>query len=257
MQVTVCEMNDDQSLVEQDWQALREHVRNEGSQLVLLPEMPFHTWLPRVRQFDPHAWQKAVQDHEQWMEHLGELGARLVLGTRPLTYDGKRLNEGFIWSANGGYQSVHYKYYLPDEEGFWEASWYQRGEADFSLCRQDDLAIGYLICSELWFMERGRAYGQAGAHLLATPRATMFATLEKWLVGGRAAAIVSGAYSISSNKVNPPDSQPRFGGQGWIIAPDGRVLAMTSPHKPFVTVDIDLQAAEQAKKTYPRYIRDI
>jgi len=31
-------------------------------------------------------------------------------------------NDGFVWEKNTGYQSIHTKYYLPDEQGFWEAS---------------------------------------------------------------------------------------------------------------------------------------
>jgi len=45
-----------------------------------------------------------------------------------------------------------------------------------------------------------------------------------------------------------------MGGQGWIISPDGDVLAITSVDRPIVTLEIDLNEAEQAKKTYPRYV---
>jgi N-carbamoylputrescine amidase len=70
-----------------------------------------------------------------------------------------------------------------------------------------------------------------------------------WLAGGRTAAVVAGAYAVSSNH-----GDERFGGQGWIVDPDGRVLAITSAEEPFVTVDVDLDGAEAAKRTYPRYV---
>jgi len=48
-----------------------------------------------------------------------------------------------------------------------------------------------------------------------------------------------------------------FGGAGWIIEPEeGSVLGVTSPNKPFLTVEIDLEHAEKAKRTYPRYVPD-
>ena len=87
-----------------------------------------------------------------------------------------------------------------------------------------------------------------------TPSATVQATLDKWLAGGRAAAVVSGAYSLSSNIVGSEEDAIHFGGQGWIIDPDGIVLGLTSHEQPFLTVDMDLAAAERAKQTYPRYV---
>jgi N-carbamoylputrescine amidase len=46
-----------------------------------------------------------------------------------------------------------------------------------------------------------------------------------------------------------------FGGAGWIIEPEeGRVLDVTSQQKPLLTVEIDLEHADKAKHTYPRYV---
>lgn len=51
-----------------------------------------------------------------------ELAPAIVAGTRPVTRDGRRLNEGFVWTEDGGYVAAHSKYYVPDEEGYWEAT---------------------------------------------------------------------------------------------------------------------------------------
>jgi N-carbamoylputrescine amidase len=103
-------------------------------------------------------------------------------------------------------------------------------------------------------MECARLYGKEGVHIIVTPRATVKATLDKWLVGGRSAAIVSGAFSLSSNRVSSEKHSVHFGGQGWIVGPDGEVLGLTSREQPFVTIEIDLSVAECAKQTYPRYV---
>jgi len=98
-------------------------------------------------------------------------------------------------------------------------------------------------------MERARAYGKSGVHILVTPRCTGKPTVEKWLVGGRVSAVVSGAFSLSSNRFSP---HADFGGQGWVVDPDGEVLGVTSRRQPVLTVEIDLKQAESAKLTYPR-----
>lgn len=252
MKVTVCEMNDDPARFAQDWEKLVAHVRENGSDLVLLNELPFARWFGVTPDFDPTTWQAVEAAHDRWLPRLAELAPAAVIATRPVTEGGKRLNRGFIWTAQTGYRATHDKYYLPDEAGVWEASWYQPGDGRFDLVSSEFGQIGFIICSELWALGRAQAYGKAGAHLLVTPRATGRESVGKWLVGGQAAAIVAGAYSLSSNRV----SEDAFGGRGWVISPDGEVLGVTSAEQPFITVEIDLELAEQAKKTYPRYVLD-
>jgi N-carbamoylputrescine amidase len=68
---------------------------------------------------------------------------------------------------------------------------------------------------------------------------------------GVVAAVRSGAFSVSSNRVDPTGE---CGGVGWIISPDGHILASTTPEAPFATVSIDLSASTAARDSYPRYV---
>jgi N-carbamoylputrescine amidase len=72
--------------------------------------------------------------------------------------------------------------------------------------------------------------------------------MAKWLAVGVVAAARSGAFSVSSNRVDPTGA---CGGVGWIISPDGKVLASTSPEAPFATIDVDLAASAAARAGYP------
>jgi N-carbamoylputrescine amidase len=115
--------------------------------------------------------------------------------------------------------------------------------------------LGIQICTEMWMMDVSRQYGIRGVDIIAVPRATPSTSRERWLVGGTVAAIVSGAFCISSNRSGSSTADDEFAGLGWIIDPDGAVLATTSDADRFVTCDIDLQHAARAKTTYPRYVR--
>lgn len=251
VRVTVCELRSGGDHLAADWTALVAHARDEGSNLVVLPEMGLAPWFARTRPFDPDVWQAAVDAHTAWLPRLADLTPAVVLGTRPVVIDGKRQNEAFAWDAARGYRAAHTKYYLPDEADFWEASWYARGDGRFDAIATPAGRVGFMVCTEMWFYQHAWAYGQAGAHLIATPRCTPRETLDKWLAGGRASAVVAGAYSVSSNH-----GDERFGGLGWVIDPDGNVLATTSRERPWVTVAIDLAVAEAARRTYPRYVPD-
>ena len=112
-----------------------------------------------------------------------------------------------------------------------------------------------MICTEIWFMRHAREYGKQGAHLLLNPRSTPYHTNAKWLAGGQAAAVISGAYCLSSNHAGSIKGQA-LGGMGWLCDPEGNVLATSSDEAPFVTLEIDLANAEAAKRSYPRYVDD-
>jgi len=252
---TVCELPNEPEPFEVVWQGLVAHVAEHRSDVVVLPEMPFSPWIAATDDLDPAVWAKAVALHDEWLLRLAELGEATVVGSRPVTLDRRRLNESFAWHAVHGYQKTHYKYYLPDEPEFWEATWYERGEKQFDAAETANGTMGFLICTELWFTEHARTYGRQGAQMLICSRSTEASTTEKWIVGGRAAAVMSGAFCLSSNRGGVDARGHAWGGHGWIIEPDqGTVLGTTSAKRPFFTLEIDLSEADQAKIKYPRYV---
>lgn len=256
MKITVCELPNSGRGLARDWPRLIRHTHRYRSDLVLLPEMPFFPWPAWRRAYHPDLWQAAVNAHEQWRPRLQELAPAVVCGTVPVLSQGLRLNVGFVHSPARGFEMVHPKSYLPQEPGFWESTWYERGPGTFKLHRISGISLGFLICTELWFFRHARAYGQQGAHVILCPRATPRATLGKWVTGGRAASVVAGAFCLSSNKISEPNERADLGGQGWITDPEGDVLDKTSRRRPFVTLDVDMRKAERAKHTYPRYVTE-
>ncbi len=245
----------DANRLEAEWRNLRPHVAAEGAQLVLLPEMCFCPWFCGARVFDAARWEAAVAAHDAWLRRLPELGAEIVVGTAPRTVRNRRYNVAFVWTASSGVRWIHRKTYLPDDDGYWEASWYHRGPIDFPPVRLGALSLGLMICTEIWFLQHARDYAAAGAQLLLNPRSTPRHTNDKWLAGGRTAAVVSGAFCLSSNHAGQA-GETRLGGQGWICDPEGVVLATTTTRQPFATLELDLAQADAAKSTYPRYVDD-
>jgi N-carbamoylputrescine amidase len=257
MKVTVCELPNEPAALENAWKQLVHHVQTNESEFVLLPEMPFFRWLGHTRNVDASQWGQAVKAHEAWLTRLADLAPAIVASTRPVVLDGKRQNAGYIWEPGQTAQTVHTKYYLPDEPGFWEASWYERGSGDFSLANTPKGKVGFLICTEIWFNTHAREYGKQGMQLLVCPRATPKPTAPKWVAGGQVAAVVSGAFCLSSNWGGTTPEGGDYAGVGWIIEPgEGKVLGLTSPERPFLTLEIDLAEADRAKSTYPRYVID-
>ena len=208
MKITVCELSNQWTRNDKEQEALVSHLAAEKSDLLLLPEMPFSRWLAADSQADTDKWKAAVEAHEVWVEKLDLFQVPMIAGTRPILRDGIPHNQGFLWTPETGAVGVHEKYYLPDEEGFWEASWYRRGEKSFETVKLNGITFGFLICTELWFNARAREYGKAGMDILLCPRATPQASSGTWVAGGRAAANVSGAFCLSSNFNGPKQPPP-------------------------------------------------
>ena len=251
MRVTVCELPHEPVALEHRWAELCAHTSRESSELVLLPELASMEPVWESERFDLARWRAAEERCDGWLARLSELRAAYVVGTRPITIDGKLFNEGYLAFGDGGVAPLRRKSFLPDEAGSWEARWFDRGDAEFPAYRAGALSFGLNICTELWALDSYAEYARRGVHAILSPRATAVATTTKWLAAATVAAVRTGAFSLSSNRV---DSTGACGGVGWIIDPDGQILATTSRDTPFVTLDIDLAASTAARATYPRYV---
>ena len=258
MKVTVCQLDPRDECRDAQLALLAEHARNNKSDFLLLPEMCFSPWLAAAQVPDRGKWRAAVLQHQAYIDQLESFGIAGILGTRPTGDESKRgHNEAYLWNqALGKETGFHFKYYLPNESGYWESTWYDRGEKSFDTIGFNDLTIGVQICTEMWFLEWARHYARQGAELLCVPRATPHESTEKWLAGGQTAAVCAGAYCLSSNLWCPPGEPANCGGLGWVVDPEGSVMARTDVDTPFATVEIDPDFARTSKATYPRYVEE-
>lgn len=215
--------------------------------LLVLPELAFTPWLCATDTVDPDAWTRAAA--AQHLERLASLPARVVIGTAARSDDQGRFNDAFCWTRDTGLRVVHTKTYLPDEPGFWEASWYRRGPAVFAPFTTPVGRIGVSVCTEMWFTQ----HTHHQVDLVVVPRATPIESTAKWLAGGVTQAVCAGAYCISSNR-SETVAGTTMGAAGWIIDPEGEVQQVTTAAQPIAIHDLNLAAAETAKSTYPRYV---
>jgi N-carbamoylputrescine amidase len=239
-----------------DWKELCRAVEKERPDLMLLGEMPFGSWISAGPEFDQTVWSECVARHEEGVARLGELGASVVASSRPREVSGKRVNEAYVWTRESGAQAVHTKQYFPDEEGYYEARWFEGGERHFRVESAGELRAGFLICTELMFNERAREYGRKGAQVILVPRATGKALLPRWRVAMRMAAIVSGCYVLSSNRGGTDSKGQPFGGRGWVVDPEGEVLAQTSETSPAAFHEIETELVGRAQRGYPCYVKE-
>ena len=214
--------------------------------LLVLPELCFTPWLCATTDVDPAAWERAAAAQE--LSRLADLDAGVVVGTMAVVEDGHRHNDAFVFT-DGGLHVVHRKTFLPDEAGFWEATWYERGPVAFESVDTPAGRLGITVCTEMWFTQ----HAFPDVDIVVVPRATPAETGPKWLAGGATHAVCAGAFCISSNRAEEV-AGTTMGGMGWVIDPEGEQLAVTTAEQPVAVVDLDLGRAAAAKASYPRYV---
>ena len=252
--IAVCEMPDDAARLPAAWRALAAFLSADApADLLVLPELAASVSFWQAPCFDPAVWGEAVRAHEAMLSLLPGLNVRRVLGTRPVEDPrGRRLNQTFLWTLAGGLRPGRAKYDLPEEPGGYERTWFDRGDGAVDPVEDEGLRAATLVCTEVMVNPAPRRLARARVDVVAVPRAT--GNHPRWQVAVRMTAIASGAFTASSNRRGADENL--FGGMGWVIGPDGDVLAETSAAKPFRVTAVDLAEADRAKGTYPRSVSD-
>ncbi|MGE3537881.1 MAG: carbon-nitrogen hydrolase family protein [Candidatus Tectimicrobiota bacterium] len=249
MKIRVCELPNEASRKEAVCAALAHFLRANPTDVVVLPEMPFCDWqMFMTKTIDPHVWNAALAVHDAMIARFPALQAAIVLASRPVDVQGKRLNQAFCWTQERGYRGAYTQYYLPDEPDGWEATWFAQGDRQCAPIVAGSLTVGFQLCTELLFTEPAREIGRGGAHFIAAPRAT--SGHRRWPMATCMAAVMSGCFVASATRRSYESAA--FAGRSWLVSPEGEILAETSVDTPFLTVDIDFEEAIRAKSTYPR-----
>jgi N-carbamoylputrescine amidase len=237
------------------WTQLKDSLTTALPDILVTNELPFGPWLADGATFSEDEAHLSIRAHEQGLAGLIELRLPAVISSRPV-WNGKRLaNEAFVLE-NGLVRPLHRKQYFPNEPGWFENAWYAGDDSGFHVADVLGLNVGVLLCTEAMFNERARAYGKQKASLLVIPRATG-TEIEPWTIAGAMASLVSGAYVISSNRVGRSNSGNRFGGGGFAFAPQGRLLALTTPANPLQTFELDPELSASAQQSYPCYVPEL
>lgn len=253
LRVSVVEWPDGLRPAGEAWREIAAAITSSGPDILVTNELPFGPWLASAPAFDRAMAQASIDEHAIGLGSLADLDVPAIVSSRPV-WEGDRLANEAVVIQGGTCRGVHRKQYFPAEEGWHEDRWFTTQDRDFRLARIGDISVGVLLCTEAMFNEHARAYGRDGAALIAIPRATG-QTVSHWHLAARMAALVSGCYVVSSNRVGTASkSGPQFGGGGFAFSPDGDFLGTTSRENALLTIDLDPQRVAEARTRYPCYV---
>lgn len=235
------------------WAVIVAEVADARADLLISNELPFGPWIAAEATFDAAVAQSSVDAHIRGLAALAALPVPAVLTSRPV-WVGSRLANEAVAIEDGQVRPLHRKRFFPAEPGWHETSWYESGIDDFPVTIVGGVGVGVLLCTEAMFNEHARSYGRKEATLIAIPRATGDSSI--WRTAGQMAAIVSGCYVVSSNRVGASPNTPTFAGDGFAYAPDGRLMSTTDAQNRVVTIDIDPALAARQRTCYPCYVSE-
>ena len=232
---------------------IRRTVADAKLDMLVTNELPFGAWIARAEQFDRDVAQQSIDLHEEGLAALSALSVPAVITSRPIWKADRLCNEA-VSVEDGVVKVLHRKRYFPAEPGWFESSWYVPGEDEFPIAEVGGMRVGTLLCTELMFNERARRYGRAKTSIIVVPRATGSAAM--WRVAGQMAAIVSGSYVVSSNRVSTSGAF-RFAGEGFAYDPSGKLIGMTDQIDSLAVIDVDPLFVERQQQSYPCYVSDM
>lgn len=68
MKVTVCQLSNDIKKFENEWEKLVSHCKLNKSEILLLPEMPFYSWIANQPVINNYKKTEAIKAHKKWLQ---------------------------------------------------------------------------------------------------------------------------------------------------------------------------------------------
>ncbi len=231
----------------------------EGAQIICFAELAFDRFYPQR-----HATDETLAQAEPipgpitdaFAKQAAELGVVLVLNM--FERDGQRtFDSSPVIDADGSLLGITRMIHITDYEHFHETGYYAPGDTGAPVYDTRFGKIGVAICYDRHYPEYMRALAVAGAEIVVIPQAGAVGEWPEGLYEAemRVSAFQNGYFTALCNRVGVEEILT-FGGESFVCAPDGRVVAAAGEGTE-ETLICDLELAEIAESSAHRlFLRD-
>ncbi len=227
-----------------------EQAARDGAEVVVFSELAFERFHPQ-RPAGDAPWRLAEPvpgpTTDRFAAAARELGVVVVLNL--YERDGERaFDSSPVIDADGTLLGRTRMIHITDYPCFHEQGYYVPGDTGAPVYQTRAGAIGVAICYDRHYPEYMRALALGGADLVVIPQA---GALDEWPEGlyeaeVRVAAFQHGYFVALCNRVGVEEGLT-FGGESFVCAPDGRVIARAGRLTTEVLhADLDLAAARDS-----------
>jgi len=238
-----------------------EQAARDGAELIAFAELAFEPFHPqRLASGDPLALAETIPGPttELFQRKARELGVVVVLNL--YERDGTHAYDSSpVIDADGSLLGRTRMIHITEYPCFHEQGYYTPGDTGAPVYRTAAGGIGVAICYDRHYPEYMRALALAGADIVVVPQAGAIGEWPDGLYEGemQVSAFQNGYFVALCNRVGEEECLT-FGGESFICAPDGRVIARAAPMKDEVlSADLDLRENESshAKRLFLQHRR--
>lgn len=189
-----------------------------------------------------------------------DLKTKVVTSLYEKSPQGLGFNTAISVSENGELLSKTRKKHLPRTEGYFENTYFDEGDDDFSLVHIKKTKVATPTCWDQWFPELARIYGLQGAELIVYPTAIgsepdfpNFHTKSIWQQVMVSHAITNGLFVAAANRIGT-EGPLTFYGSSFIADPYGRVLVEADEvSRTALFAEIDINQCKDWIDLFPFY----
>lgn len=223
----------------------------EGTQLVVFPEAMMRCFgagpLAQVAQPLDGQWANAVRSIAD--EH----GITVAVGMFTPAADGRVLNTLLV--TGNGVEAHYDKIHLFDAFGFAESDTVMAG-TNTLVTTIAGIRVGFATCYDVRFPALFHKLSDDGAqvHVVSASWGDGPGKIDHWRLLTRARALDSTAFVAACDQPQPleePDGAPRGVGHSLVASPDGQILAELGPEPGLLTIDIDTDDVDAARRAIP------
>lgn len=241
--------------------AALERAARDGATVIAFPELgfePFHPQRPAAS--EPWELAESVPGPltDRFSRKARELGVVVVLNL--YERDGNRAFDcSPVIDADGAILGRTRMIHITDYPCFHEQGYYTPGDTGAPVYRTKAGAIGVAICYDRHYPEYMRALALGGADVVIVPQAGSVGEWPEGLYEGemQVAAFQNGYFVALCNRVGPEDCIT-FGGESFVCAPDGRVIARAAAlEEEILHADLDIgeAAVSHARRLFLQHRR--
>lgn len=241
--------------------AALERAARDGATVIAFPELGFEPFHPQ-RPATSEPWELAESVPgpltDRFSRKARELGVVVVLNL--YERDGNRAFDcSPVIDADGTILGRTRMIHITDYPCFHEQGYYTPGDTGAPVYRTKAGAIGVAICYDRHYPEYMRALALGGADVVVVPQAGSVGEWPEGLYEGemQVSAFQNGYFVALCNRVGPEDCLT-FGGESFVCAPDGRVMARAAAlEEEILHADLDIgeAAVSHARRLFLQHRR--
>ena len=237
--------------------------RKKGAQVICLQELFRSYYFPQIKNKKYFELAETIPGPSSRLFSglARELKTVLVVPIFEQAEKGRYYNSLIVIDADGTIAGKYRKMHLPNDPGFYEQYYFDKGNLGFPVFQTAYGKIAALICWDQWFPEASRAAALSGAQVIFYPTAIGWHERQMpkerlkektaWEIIQRSHAISNGVFVASVNRIGR-EGKLTFWGRSFISGPFGELLAQASERKEEILIGTcDLNQIPRVRKYWP------